>query len=141
MRILFALTLMTILLSACPQVPTSTSPSGYQLGESIMIGMGETISIPSANLKLRLINVEESRCPKNTNCMRAGEAKVLMSVLNIDAIKEIKLEGKGMCYDETGKCGNSAKVFGKTVQLLYAYPYPADGDKGERNYQVKVVVK
>lgn len=139
MRILFALSLMVILFSACPQVPTQ--PSGYQLGESIMIGLDETVSIPSANLKLRLTDVKESRCPKNTNCMRAGEAKVMMEVLEIDAIKEINLEGKGLCYDESGKCGNSAKAFGKSVQLLYVYPYPTDGDKGARNYRVKVIVK
>ena len=130
---------MAILLSACPQVPTQ--PSGFQLGESIMIGMDETVSIPSANLRLRLTDVKESRCPKNTNCMRAGEAKVMMEVIEIDAVKEINLEAKGMCYDESGKCGNSAKAFNKSIQLLYVYPYPTDGDKGDRNYQVKVIVK
>ena len=139
MRLLFAITMMAFLFSACPQVPTQ--PSGYQLGESIMIGMDEMVSIPSANLKLRLTDVKESRCPKGTNCMRAGEAKVMMEVVERDAVSEIKLEAEGLCYDEGGKCGNSAKAHGKTIQLLYVYPYPSEGNKADRNYRVKVIVK
>ena len=139
MRVLFAITLMAFLFSACPQVPTQ--PSGYQLGESIMIGMDESISIPSEKLKIRLTDVKESRCPKGTDCMRAGEAKVMLEVLELDAISEIKLEAKGLCYEEGGKCGNSAKAFGKTIQLLYVYPYPSEGNKNDRNYRVKVLVK
>ena len=73
--------------------------------------------------------------------MQAGEAKVMMDIIEIDAVKEIKLKAKGLCEDESGKCCNSAKAFGKSVQLLYVYPYPSEENKGARNYRVKVIVK
>jgi len=121
MRLLFALTLMAFLFSACPKVPSQSQPqpTGYQLGESIMISMDETISIPAQNLKIRLTDVKDGRCPKGTNCLQAGEAKVMLEVIEYDAVDEINLEAKGFCTKEDGSCGNSAKSFGRLVQLLF----------------------
>lgn len=139
MRTFFLLTLIAFLFSACPTIPSQ--PSGYNLGESIMIGMDEYVSIPSAGIRLRLTDVKDSRCPKGTDCIRAGEAKVMLEVIENDVPKEITLEGKGMCYKESGSCGDSASAYGKNVELLYVYPYPTEENRKDKNYAIKVIVR
>lgn len=137
MKYILTLALFTLLLSACPKVSNQIS---YNLGESIMIPMQESVTIGSEKITLLMTKVEESRCPKGTNCIQPGEAKIMINFAKGDAVSEVKLNAKGLCQEEGGKCGNSVSVQGYQVKLFFLYPYPESGQGKDKKYVAKVMV-
>ena len=104
------------------------------MGEIIEVPINEPIKIPSENITLLLSDVKESRCPKEVNCIQAGKAVVYIDVAVQDAVSALKLQAKGLCYEEDGKCGSTQLVQGYNIQLLSINPYPVGGQKPDRNY-------
>ena len=98
------------------------------------------IAIASQKISLRVKSVQDSRCPKGTNCFVAGEAVVAMEISGKGKVTEEKLIAKGLCDGDRGNCGNSVRFEGITIQLLNVYPSPA-GDAAQiplEKYIVKV---
>ena len=137
MKYLFTLGLFAFLLSACPKVSNQIS---YNLGESIMVPMQESVTIGSEKITLLMTKVEDSRCQKGTNCIQAGEAKIMINFAKGDAVSEVKLKAEGLCQDESGKCGNTVSVQGYQVKLFFLYPYPESGKGKDKKYVAKVMV-
>ena len=51
------------------------------LGEAFSLGVGEASSLEDGELRLRFLAVpRDSRCPRGTNCLVAGEAHVVVQV-------------------------------------------------------------
>ncbi len=137
MKFLTLLGFCIVLFSACPRV--SNQPT-YNLGETIMVPLNQSIQIGSEKINLLMSNVQEGRCPKGTDCIQAGKAKISMDFAIDDAVSAITLEAKGLCEDETGKCGSTTTAQGYTIQLFYLYPYPSAENNGKRDYQAKVMI-
>ena len=83
-------------------------------------------------LKLNLLftSVQEGRCPTGTNCIQAGKAKLSMDFGVGDSVSAIKLEAKGLCEDDSGKCGGITNAQGYTIKLFALYPYPSEENNG-----------
>lgn len=137
MKLLTLLSFCVILFSACPKV--SNQPT-YNLGETIMIPLNQSIQIGTEKINLLMSEVKEGRCPKGTNCIQAGTAIINMDVAIGDAVSAITLEAKGLCEDESGKCGSTANAQGYTIKLFYLYPYPSAENNGNRDYKAKVMI-
>ena len=137
MKLLTLLSFCIILFSACPKV---SNPSGHNLGETIMVPINQSIQIEGEKINLLFTNVQEGRCPSGTNCIQAGKAKISMDFAVGDAVSAITLEAKGLCEDESGKCGSSKIAQGYIIKLLYLYPYPSESNNGKRDYQAKVII-
>lgn len=137
MKLLTLLSFCVILFSACPKV--SNQPT-YNLGETIMVSLNQSIQIGSEKINLLMSEVQEGRCPKGTNCIQVGTAKISMDVAVGDAVSVITLKGKGLCEDESGKCGSIANAQGYTIKLYYLYPYPTAENNGKRDYKAKIMI-
>ena len=87
-----------------------------------------------------MTSVKEGRCPKLTNCIQAGTAKIDMDFAVGDQVSPVTLEGKGICEDESGKCGSMVEVKDYKIKLLYLYPYPTADNNGKRDYKAKVII-
>jgi len=137
MKLLTLLSFCVILFTACPKV--SNQPT-YNLGESIMVPINQPIQVGTEKINILFTNVQEGRCPSGTDCMQAGKAKLSMDFGIGDSVSAINLEAKGLCTDESGKCGSTTNVNGYTIKLLYLYPYPSAENNGKRDYKAKIMI-
>ena len=98
----------------------------------VKIPLGETIHFKDVVVKFLEV-VEDSRCPKYTNCIWAGQAIVLVEVTEKGKASEkvtITFDGK---QDTT--ILSSEKLMLKGMSLT---PYPEAEDNGERAYALVV---
>lgn len=118
-----------LMVGTCSDEDTAT----FTLGESFTLMPGETLSNKAANLSISLAEVlEDSRCPKNTNCVWEGQAKVKLLV-NEEAI-ELTLR--------SGKPDMAQQLFNNTyiIEAQQLNPYP-DGTKLDPTaYRLQLVV-
>jgi hypothetical protein len=69
-------------------------------------------------LRIKFVSVEDSRCPKDVNCIWAGNAKVTIKVTN--------RKGETKTFDlNTNLQGRSAKFDGYEIALGNVSPYPS----------------
>jgi hypothetical protein len=137
MKLLTLLSFCVILFTACPKV---SDQSTNNLGETIMVPINQSIQIGGEKINLLFTNVQEGRCPTGTNCIQAGKAKVSIDFAVGDAVSAITLEAKGLCDDESGKCGSTTNAQGYTIKLIYLYPYPSVENNEKRDYQAKIMI-
>lgn len=64
--------------SACPRPLANTPPTvPARLGEEVSLAPGQTATLEGEPLTIAFLRVaEDSRCPRDVQCIRAGEAKV-----------------------------------------------------------------
>jgi hypothetical protein len=89
----------------------------------------KSISIEDIHLKFEEV-VSDSRCPKDVQCVWAGEAKVLIEIYqngNIDK-KEIKIDINGVLDDTSNLVYSSNDI---KVYATGLYPYPITSKKGD----------
>ncbi|SDR77996.1 hypothetical protein SAMN04515667_0640 [Formosa sp. Hel1_31_208] len=84
--------------------------------------------------------ISDSRCPKDVMCIRAGEAKVLISVYKNDIFltdKEVVIHASGYVTEENNLIfvAQDFKIFG--INLT---PYPQNGNPiPEKDYNLEIV--
>ena len=101
----------------------------------------ETVEFESEQLLVTFEEINDSRCPLNVTCVRAGEARVLLVVRRPGAEDALELEVQGLCQDEPGPCGQIKDLLGYRFELLFVYPYPSEGVEIRReDYSIKLVV-
>ncbi len=84
--------------------------------------------------------ISDSRCPKNVTCIRAGEAKVLVSIYNGEAFlsdKELTIHANGYVMEETNLAFQTEafKIYGVSLK-----PYPlTHNNKADTVYELELV--
>ncbi len=122
--------LLLILASGCPEQPS---------GGTLEISYGQTAEVPGEQMKATFTAATDSRCPKDVDCVTAGEAKVSLTVDKGGASEAIELTAKGLCHEEDGSCGSEAIALGYRFRLLSLNPYPEqDVMPNPEDYVVKV---
>jgi hypothetical protein len=124
--------------SDAPTGPGTAGPTA--LGESFLLGEGQTATIESEGLSVSFVNVsEDSRCPSGVTCIWAGQAKVVIGVVHTATgedlgVREIVLGGGG------GEAATAS--FGRySVEVLTLDPYPDAPEQGDRpDYTVTLMV-
>ena len=82
---IYSILLMIANLTVLPQLPTNLMNTlqeenvEIRLGEDFVIQKGET-AIYNHEIRLTLMDIKDSRCPKGMNCFRAGELLVVLFV-------------------------------------------------------------
>jgi len=100
----------------------------------------KSISIEDINLKFEEV-LSDSRCPKDVECVWAGEAKVLIEIYqngHIDIRKEIIIDVKGILNDASNLiyASNTIKVYATGL-----YPYPTTSQKKDlETYYLEISV-
>ncbi|MCB0594589.1 MAG: hypothetical protein H6557_35975 [Lewinellaceae bacterium] len=133
MKKLAFFTLLLLLGTACP-------PSQPNDSEKVLeVKYGETAEAPGEKMKLTFSEANDSRCPKDVQCVTAGEARVTLAVAKGGATETIELTAKGLCFEEDGACGSEAAAMGYRFKLLSLNPYPEQNVMpNPEDYVVKV---
>jgi len=104
-----------------------------QLGKSYQLG----------NLDFKFAEVlQDSRCPKNVNCIWAGEVVISIDVFeNGNKINQKKLSISAKSYIQN-LLGNLFKSEGLTVSVFNVLPYPVSGKKTKlEDYYIQLDIR
>ena len=130
-KCLFLFVLVSVFLASKCEKETTV-----ELGQPFQLKIGETVKLNADNLSVSFVQVkEDSRCPKNTNCIWEGQAIIELSIKG-KATKNIAL------IMSAGKSAKLAeKVDAYTYTLKKVDPYPESGTKiGAEDYVVELEV-
>ena len=118
---IFLLTLLTFCAATSVHSQNSTPLFGKVLYGEVMEFGGVEVTFEKV--------ISDSRCPKNTNCIWAGEAKVLLAVSRGGKLlekKEVVISASNVTNDELNILFNSKEF---VIRCVVLSPYPATPDK------------
>ncbi|GEM_PF-474665 len=138
---LVAVFLATLLVAACaPNQPTPTpflEDFGIigELGQQVELSKGMALFLPSEGLTFTFREVQaDSRCPSDVQCVWAGEARILMVVLQGAEATEVKLV-------EPGGISQVQIEYGDHLLTYHLTPYPEVARPNTPNdYQLRLQV-
>lgn len=98
----------------------------------VKVPLGETVQFENASVKFIKV-LEDSRCPKDVTCVWAGQARLLVEVIE---------KGKASREVELLFGGTSKNILfsaeGLTLTGMSLTPYPVSEDNGVRDYTLLV---
>lgn len=98
----------------------------------VKVPLGETVQFENASIKFIKV-LEDSRCPKDVNCIWAGQARLLVEVTEKGkASREMELLFGGSSSNEI------CSAEGLTLTGMSLNPYPISEDNGVRDYSLLV---
>jgi hypothetical protein len=119
-----------------PSAPGAASAPAPELGRPVTLATGESASFDSGKISVRFVAVaEDSRCPKNEQCVWAGNARVEL---------EVTAGGSGArtIALDTNKGTRDAEIEGYAVSLEDVAPLPVSGRGiAPEQYRVTLVVR
>ncbi len=124
---------MSALVFVCALMGVLTGPGDTVVPTQIKVKIGEEQRLKTAGLKIRFASVvEDSRCPKNVNCVWAGNGRVLI---------EIERRGKKSSSVElnTNLEPKAVTSYGYEIKLLQLDPYPVANETIPRNKYVALL--
>jgi hypothetical protein len=125
--ILLLLSLSLLLAKACEE------PDTFVVGESFELAMGQEVLNKGANLQIKWTELsEDSRCPKNTNCVWEGQAR--MQLLVNDQIVELIIRS-GM-----PEKAQTLVADGYILEAQSLLPYPEGTKIDPATYRLRLLV-
>jgi hypothetical protein len=101
--------------------------SAQRTEEKVRIQINKEKRLAKSKLKIRFVElVEDSRCPTDTNCVWAGNAKIKVRVSKEGRSEEITL-------DTNGPKQNATTQDGYSIQLVGLEPVPRSNIRIDRN--------
>jgi hypothetical protein len=106
-----------------------------QRAQQLTVRVNRQAKHARSNLTIKFVAVEDSRCPKDANCVWAGDAKVTIQVTG--------RRGASKTFDlHTNLEGKSARFDGYEITLGEVTPYPASNVRIDRNgYTARFTVR
>jgi hypothetical protein len=109
------------------------------LSISSFISFQKKVDFENYQIKFKNV-VSDSRCPKDVMCIRAGEAKVLLSIFKNGTYiedKEITIDASGYVMEENNLAftTDDFRIFGMNLK---PYPQTKDG-VSKTNYEIEIV--
>ena len=97
--------------------------SKVALGEEFSLKIGESAVISGEDLEIMFLEVlEDSRCPKNVECVWAGRARSLVEVKTNDSTENVELTDPGLTDPPNQLTYHEYQI------MFYLLPYPEDPD-------------
>jgi hypothetical protein len=109
--------LSCLALAGCSTAPTGNEKA-VDVGAEVTIAPGSTISLKDAQLAARFVAVSDSRCPRDTTCVWAGEVKVLLEFRTPQGTSQAEILE-----------GDNAAAGGYRVTLVRVEPQPVSTAK------------
>jgi hypothetical protein len=108
---------IAVLLAACARAPLSAT-QGVALGQPFAIKVGQSMMVTGEGLELAFETVvSDSRCPRDVQCIRAGEAIIRIAV-------EKAPNPRASFELRTTASSNDATYGSYSIRLLSVNPYP-----------------
>lgn len=112
----------------------------HELNQQVEVKFGDSVTLKGENLTISFLDIQDSRCPKEVNCMTEGKAKIQLQVQGKDLNETIQLVAKGLCYKTDGSCGDEAMANEYKVKLFNVNPYPEQKTAAKEKYVATIVV-
>ena len=94
--------------------------------EKLRVQINTSKRFPKAKLNVRFVElVEDSRCPTDTNCVWAGNAKIKIKVTGFGRTQDLTLDTNGPTQ--------SATALGYVIKLVGLTPHPRSNIRINRN--------
>ncbi len=140
-KLLFKLSCCLALLSlmSCNSGTTKLLPYQTQLNQAFDLRYGTTIGLPDEQMEISFEKLTESRCPKDVNCVQAGEGIISLVVKVGNQSEHLVLKAKGLCQDKP-ECGEAKSVLNYTLTLMSLDPYPSKVLEDKQKYVAKMIV-
>lgn len=100
--------------------------SGEKISYESLLATGELFSFENKSIKFKKV-ISDSRCPKDVTCIWAGEAKVLIAVLENGKEVEEKIISLKQTEGFSFGFSDSKNVY--SLDALDLYPYPTSTHK------------
>ena len=126
----FCLLSILILITGCGE-----KASEYELGQEFTLPVGGAAVIKVQNLRIEFLEVTaDSRCPRNVECVWAGEASYILKISQGDASELVAINEPAAEYPVT-------TVWHGYKILTSLEPYPQDpGDIEAGDYTLRITV-
>ena len=125
-------------LCICAVLSTSIAcgKADYNLGEEFSLGIGETASVNGGQLRVQFLDIsEDSRCPKNAQCIWEGRAIAVVEVFMENISQKVELVEHGLT-DTPAK-----KQFEEYEFVFRIVPYPeVEMQISQDDYRLKLTV-
>ena len=126
-----AVAFAALLIGCSKNTPTSTR---VEPAVPFQLALGQSAAVAKSNSRIEFSRViEDSRCPRNVQCVWAGDAKVevqVMSGTNPTAAELISLTPPR----------NQVRVGNLTVKFLKLVPHPAGEKQSDRRYVAEFLI-
>lgn len=87
--------LLCVALAGCSSVRSQETKT-VEPGGEVTLAPGETVSVKAADMKVRFLGVtEDSRCPRDVNCIWAGQVKVRLEIRSRHAASQPEIAEGG----------------------------------------------
>jgi hypothetical protein len=133
MNTIWMILLSTLAATGCYGSPVSSDPGASEITSAsassavktngmVKIRFDETVTY--ADLELRWLEINDSRCPTGVNCFWAGEVKVVLEATGtmVEGNKPVKIQLTLQSRQEPV----TVSVSGYVLELLNVDPYPKD---------------
>lgn len=135
--LLLALSVLTLAGCELLSFRSSASTRAASLGEPFEVGFGETVAIRGAGLEVRFTGVDDSRCPQDVQCVRAGEASAAFALAADGAEENAVLR-----LPPLDEAPDAAIFGGYRVRLLELLPLPhSERPSSDRLYRATLLVE
>jgi hypothetical protein len=141
MKMIIQIVAALVILIGCKKEDTATPVSSGTLKNRIEMKPNESVQIKDGTsvILVKLVQVSDSRCPINANCVRGGEAKVKLDV-DVNGVANKGLELCLAC-DATMNIPTNKTISNKyKITLVEVSPYP-ELVKGTEETKIVVVVE
>ncbi len=100
----------------------------------IEISLNDTVLVKDTDLEIKLLKVNDSRCPARVTCVWKGQVSVTFNVIRGEAIL-------GRFTLSTAEGDDSLFLNGYDIKLLDVSPYPQEaGSINQSDYHVRMIV-
>lgn len=98
-------------------------PTDVPLEQDFTLALGESAAVEGTNITVTFLDLlEESRCPVNAVCIRAGNAKIQLGLRNPDRVAEVNIPDQPR--------GEFVGLI--EIRLIDLTPYPEVGKQYEK---------
>lgn len=136
----YCLLLLGFIMLSANKCDQPTNQTGQALNEVFALEHNKVVSIAGEDLKISFTKVEDSRCPKKTECVWAGKATITLNIEKDGNTEMVDVEVKGLCYDKTGKCGETKTAMGYQFKINQVNPYPESSTVKPEDLVVELVI-
>lgn len=100
----------------------------------IEVSLNETFIVKGTDMGIKLLKVNDSRCPARTTCVWEGQVSVTFNVVRGETVL-------GRFTLSTAEGDNSLFLNGYDINLLDVSPYPQEaGSINQSDYRVRLIV-
>ena len=129
---MLAVVILVLSLSGCACRSNEVEVS---LDERFSLCLGETAVIIGENLKIKFVEVvEDSRCPRNAQCIWAGEVIVDMEINDNGNLEKTVWTEPGLTYQPVEETYKEYHI------AFHVKPYPEPGNETAEEYRLQLII-